>query len=455
MRPVAILVALLMAQNILAGVDFDAGADLRVRQEIMDNVPGLPNGGRANTAVAGKYKNWIRFRPRVWGAVTGEAADGSKWRLYTRILDEFRWTLRPKANQRQEWPGELLLDNLVLEGKGLFDGFLDISIGRQDTVGLYGLEHIFYDGTPGDGSRAMYADMIRLALNFEDGRRLDLFGTYNSDRCDLRLARKRNRIDGLTGFGGAEPEMDDWGFGAIWNDRLAEKIPVQIFAMHKNTMPYSHPQYGRRPSTHRTLFGARINPQLTEEWSLDMDAMAQVGWNGRNDVLYGESAYVGVKWKESCEGWRQFSKVGYRFMSGDKDAAKEDGGYGSWDPMWSRGPTEHDLYLWGSPYGTYYWTNMHYLKVTYGVDFGRLHYASVCTGPVFSAARDRMGGGNGIFEGLGTQLKYAFPIYLTASEGGRGFDISSYIQVEFFNPGDYYRTDKPSYYVRWQVDFKF
>lgn len=446
MRFAALLAALTLAQATLAGVDFDFGADLRIRQEIMDNVPGLPEGGRASAVVAGKYKNWIRFRPRVWGELKGVAFDGSVWRLNTRLTDEFRWTLRPSANQRQEWPGELILDNLFIEGKGLWDGLVDLSLGRRDSVSLFGLERVFYDGTPLDGSRAMYMDLATVGFNFEDDRRLDLFGTYNSDYCDLRLARRRNRTRALTGLGGAEPEMDDWGFGAIWSDRLAENVPMKLFAMEKNTMAYHHPKYGKRPSTHRTLFGAKVSPKFNEEWSLDLEAMAEVGWNGAHDVLYGESAYAGLNWKEAGEGVRQFSKLGYRFMSGDKNAADEDGGHGAWDPMWSRGPTEYDLYLWGSPYGTYYWSNMHYLKLTYGVEFAPLHYALVCTGPVFAAAKDGMGGGNGVFEGFSTQLKYGFPIYT---------NISSYIQFELFNPSDYYKSDKPAYYVRWQIDFKF
>ena len=49
------------------GVDFDAGADLRVRQEIMQNVPGLPNGGLLLRAPRTGFAQHMRFRPRVWG----------------------------------------------------------------------------------------------------------------------------------------------------------------------------------------------------------------------------------------------------------------------------------------------------------------------------------------------------------------------------------------------------
>ena len=41
----------------------------------------------------------------------------------------------------------------------MFDGFLDLKVGRQNLRGLCGLDRIFVDGTPGDGSRTLYTDM--------------------------------------------------------------------------------------------------------------------------------------------------------------------------------------------------------------------------------------------------------------------------------------------------------
>ena len=55
---------------------FDAGADLRIRQELMDHVPGLPNGGfRGFRFRESGYRNHIRFRPRVWAEVKADAGD--------------------------------------------------------------------------------------------------------------------------------------------------------------------------------------------------------------------------------------------------------------------------------------------------------------------------------------------------------------------------------------------
>ena len=69
-----------------SGLEADAGADLRVRQEIMHNVVGNP--GDAGAMMPRAYKknvNHIRFRPRVWGRL-----DYENFTLYGRLVDEFR-----------------------------------------------------------------------------------------------------------------------------------------------------------------------------------------------------------------------------------------------------------------------------------------------------------------------------------------------------------------------------
>ena len=46
MKNTVIVLACAVALGAQGGIDFDAGADLRIRQELMQNVPGLPNGDR-------------------------------------------------------------------------------------------------------------------------------------------------------------------------------------------------------------------------------------------------------------------------------------------------------------------------------------------------------------------------------------------------------------------------
>jgi len=434
------------------GIAFDAGADLRIRQEFVDNAPGLPGGGRTSTARYGKYRNHMRFRPRVWGEVNFD----DTIRIYTRLADEFRWNVRPK-NRTTTFPDEVIVDNLFIEGTDLFDGFLDFKIGRQDIYNMYGLDHIFVDGTPGDGSRTVYSDVARFALKFEETGTLDLFALHNWDDNPLRWGTRRSRHRSLSGLGGgAEAEMDDWGWGAIWSGQITPQLPYQVFAMQKVTSSY-HLRGEKHPSYRRELVGVKLTPKLTDEFSLQLEAMGQVGRNGSGGWLSGWSTYTGVNWKEKTdpEEISGFASLGLHLMSGDKDAADEDGGRHAWDPMWSRGVNDSELFLYGTHYGTAWWSNMALLKLEGGIDLGKGYRVAAMTGPMFAMEQDGLGGGDSHFKGLLSHLRYDFPILESEKHGSHKFEVFGHIYAELFNPGDYFDTDRPAWFLRWQIDFRF
>ena len=438
-----------------AALTFDAGADLRIRQELVGNVAGMPGGGVQLPTRRDDFTDHIRFRPRVWGESTLVTENAGVFRLYARVMDEFRWCIEP-YRPSQVFPDEVVLDNLYLEGAGLFDGFLDFNIGRQDIYGIYGLDHIFVDGTPGDGSRSVYADMARLTLNFTEVSKLDLFTIYNFDETDVRWGNDRSKHRSLTGFGGgAEPEMDDWGFGAIWGSDFGKALPYQLFVMQKNYDRFYRNDV-KHPRNQRELVGFKLMPQLDEEWSLQLEGMSQVGANGRSDMQTGWSSYAGVNWKSATESSiRPFAKFGYHFMSGDDDAADEDGGHSAWDPMWARGVNDSEILVYGSQYGFSWWSNMHFVKLTLGCEFGRCHGVYWATGPMFAAAQDGLGGGDGMLKGYYNQARYDFPILLADKSKGERFEVFGHLEAELINTGDYYESDKPMWFLRWQIEMRF
>ena len=441
------ILASLLLSSALA---FDAGVDLRIRQELMENVPCLPGSDMPAAASRGEFTNHIRFRPRIWGEVKFE-----NFRLYTRLTDEFRWCPEPYKNA-YTFPDELILDNLFLEGMELFDGLLDFRIGRQDLYGAFDLNHVFVDGTPGDGSRTTYTDMAAIKLHVDETSSIDFFALYNVDDSAIRWGTERGNHRSLTGLGGgAEPEMDDWGYGIIWNSQLADFIPYRLFVLQKNTMEFERDGVVH-PWTQRETIGTKVTPRLNEEWTLQLEAMGQVGCNGEGATLSGWSTYAGVNWRSATESTiKPFGSLGYHFMSGDDDAAEEDGGHGAWDPIWARGVNDSEMFLYGTHYGTAWWSNMHYVKLTAGLEFGRSHRLDGNVGPMFAAAQDGLGGGDGFFKGMLYQLNYAFPILLADKTKGERFEIVGHLLAEFFNPGNYFETEKPAWFFRWQVEFRF
>ena len=408
-----------------AGLDFDAGADLRIRQEIMDNVP------QCGTGRAGAFRDHIRFRPRVWGELKGDAGEAGKWRIYTRLTDEFRWYENPK-NNTLTFPGELIFDNLFIEGSGLFDGLMDVRFGRQDLFNYCGLDHVFMDGTPCDGSRTCYADMAAVKFHVDDDSTIDVFGLYNFDDADdFRWGTKRSKHSiNAARFASddADVNQDDYGYGAVWTSKLGGKVDYQVFAMQKQI---KHADYG----THTELVGAKVMPKWNEEFSSAFEVMSEF------DEQW--SAYADIGWKSAAAGWKPLAKLGYHFMSYE------------WDPMWSRAPNDSEMFLYGTHNGSAWWSNMHFVKMTAGVEFAPNHRVTASTGPMFVAERDGLGGGSGKFKGLLSQIRYDFPLFSADRTAGERFEVFGHVVAEFFNPGDYYETDRPAWFVRWQLDFRF
>ena len=407
----------------LAGFDF--GADLRIRQEIMQNVP------QANSGEAGGYRNQMRYRPRVWGEAFGDAGDAGKWRFKARLVDEFRWNVHPYS-AKTAWPGEVIFDNLFIEGKGIDDGFMDVRIGRQDLYNYCGLNHVFMDGTPGDGSRTVYSDMASVRFNVDEESALDIFGLYNLDsNHDFRWGDETRRQTGLTArYSDGDGDQDDWGYGVIWGSKLAPDFSYQVFAMQKQMK-----EPGLRERDHTELVGVKLAPRWNETLTSSFEVMSEL------DCEW--SAYADIGWKSADEGIRPFLKAGYHYMSE------------RWDPMWARAVNDSEKFLYGSHDGTAWWSNMHYVKLTGGVEFGRHHALTASTGPMFTAKNDGVGGGDGDFKGELSQLKYEFPLITADKAKGGRFEIFGHALVEMFNPGGYWATEKTAWFVRWQIELTF
>lgn len=446
-------------------VSLDAGADLRVRQEIMDNVPGTPGGGAQAPVVRGKSKNQMRFRLRAWG----DLKLGERFRVYTRLTDAPRWNITPQHSRAYEFPDELLLDNLYLDATGLFDDRIDFRIGRQDVWepgagALFGLPHVFADGTPGDGSRTLYTDMARITWHVTDESKFDAFTLYDSDRNRLRWGTGGSRNRSLNGLGGNKPEMDEFGAGLVWSSNIGgpEAVPYQLFTIFKKNYSYHDTRDVKHPGKDLTVFGARATPQLTDELSLELEGMSQVGETTDGDFCNGWSGFAGIDWRTVVsERFKPYAKLSVTYMSGDRDAATQDGGHKAWDPLWARGVENSEMFLYGTLYGVGWWSNLVHPKLTLGSSFGKYHRLNFSSGPMFAAENDGLGHADGRrsgdFKGWIHQARYDFPL-LIAPENASGisrFEIFGHLLAEFFNPGDYYDTQRPAWFVRWQIDIKF
>lgn len=448
---------------------FDAGADLRVRQEIMHNVPGLPGAPGAVLPRARKeLQNHIRYRPRVWTRL-----DAARFTLYARLVDEMReYPVKNGVKRKSRsytFPDEVVLDNLYLEGRGLFDGLLDLRLGRQDLLergrSVFGLDRVLQDGTPYDGSRACFADMARATFHASDTATLDAFALYDNGRNDLRWGNRLSRGRPLNALHpGDSPDMDEWGGGLVWRDALgAGALPYQLYVLHKHAEAYTAPGGARVPDKQITTVGARVMPEAGENLSFDLDAAQQFGTRSNGTQAGGAMGYaaVDVHKAKTHAGVRPYARLSAYYLSGDRRRTGADDNDTAWDPMWARAPQDSELMQYGTLYGLGYWSNMLYAKLTLGAELGARHALAAYSGPMWAAAQDRLGhadgSGGSLFKGVLSAVRYDFPLLL-APRGARGadrFEVFGHLLAEVFHPGDYYDSSRPAYFLRWELTFTF
>lgn len=447
----------------------DAGGDFRLRQEIMHNVPGLPGApGAMMPRAYREAQNHIRYRVRAWGRL-----DADDFTLYARVADEVREHVVENGVKRKRrtynFPDELVLDNLYLAGRGLFDGFVDFSIGRQDLFdgrhSVLGLDRIMLDGAPYVGSRSCYADMAHFTFHVSDSSTLDAFALYDNGRnvfrYGTRLSRRRpmNAINPLD-----DQDMDEWGGGLVWNDKLLDgALPYQFYTVHKHNESYTS-SLGRRVKDKQiTAVGVHLMPQVNDSLSFDFDVAKQFGTCNGGMQAGGWMAYAAADLHKAAEPetFRPYARLSAYALSGDRRPRGENDNDTSWDPMWARTPCDSELMQYGTLYGLGYWSNMFYAKLTLGTEFGRRHGVYAYSGPMWAVAQDRFGhadgSGGSMFKGVLSAVRYDFPIVLApkGAVGVKRLQVFGHVVAELFNPGDYYDTSRPSYFIRWEFSVSF
>ena len=467
---VLVSVAVPIASAETNSIVVDAGADLRVRQEIMHNITGLP--GAPGAMVPRAYRkdvNHIRFRPRVWAS-----ASWDRFTLYGRLVDEFREHIVKNGVKRDRraynFPDEVILDDLYLDGKGLFDDFLDFRIGRQDMIerghSVFGLDRILFDGSPYAGSRSCYADMIKFTFHTSEASKLDAFALYDNGRNIFRYGNHNSRGRPMNAIHPADsPGMDEWGGGLVWHDSLAEKtFPYKVYVIHKHNEAYTSASGRRMPDKQLTTVGVDITPEFNENLSFELDLADQFGTiSDGNRQAGGQMAYAAVDFHKSraAQGFHPYSRLSVYYMSGDRHHGQEGNNDTAWDPLWGRWPQDSELFQYGTLYGLGYWSNMTYLKLTLGADFGPHHHIAAYSGPIFAAAQDHAGhadgSGESMFKGVLSVVRYDFPILLAPknASGLDRFEIFGHVMAELFNPGDYYDSSRPAWFLRWELMFTF
>lgn len=421
-------------------LQLNGGADLRVRQEVMDNIPNGPFN---------EHNNYFRVRSRVWGE-----AQYSDFRLYLRLTDEFWHFNKPSDQTLNEWPNELVLDNFYLDANDLLDGWLDLRVGRQDLI--YGKGRVIMDGTPYDGSRTIYMNALRARINFDEAKKntLDILAIYNDNNDELALGG----IDGgereLNSIVPGSKGLDEWGGGLYFKSQELPEFPFELYWIYKRETKAIAPSgitlRGRKFHT----FGVRLMPKYTETISGEFEGALQTGEKDNGKNTSGYMGYAGLRYDPAVE-WKlkPFVNAGLYHLSGDDTRGARDSDSG-WNPTWARWPQISELLVLGNWWnnGAGYWTNLIYPHLEGGFNISKRHRFFASVGSLYADDADHRGGASGDHYGCLATICYDFPIFadLFGRADKRG-NIFGRLQAEVFEPGDYYDPDKTAYFLRWQL----
>ena len=425
------------------GLKLNGGGDLRIRQEILDNIP---NG------VFTEDNNYFRIRPRIWGE-----AKYKNFRLYTRWTDEFWHFNNPSDRDINEWPNELVLDNLYLDANDLFDGWLDLRVGRQDLV--YGKGRVILDGTPYDGSRTIYMDAVKASINFDEEKKnvLDLLAIYNNNHNEIALGGVDGGERELNTIVPGSKYLDEWGGGAYFKSKEFEEMPFDLYWIYKRE---TKAKLGGMTLTGRRFHtvGARLMPKYTETLSSEFEGAFQFGEKDNGEDTSGYMGYAGLRYDPAVE-WKMkpFANIGVYYLSGDDSRGQGDEDSG-WNPTWSRWPQISELMVLGNWFnnGAGYWTNLVYPHLESGFNISKVHKLFASFGPMYTDETDGAGGDSGNLYGYLGTICYDFPIFtdVFGREDKRG-NLFGRLQAEVLEPGDYYEPDHTAYFLRWQLMAKF
>ena len=415
-------------------VRVDVGAEVRLRYDVTDNLPNDKRGEADDS-------NYARVRIRPWARLSLAEDYG----LFVRLADEFRYYNRPESNSsKQRWPDVLFIDNLYFTADNLFDGALDLKVGRQDMA--FGAKRIISDGTGGDGSRSAYFDALRLTWHADEKRTLDAFALYMAKKDWMPTLGKEHE-------NGKEPHaydttgyaQDEFGAGLYWQDRANADFGYDAYYVAKTEYRNRDSKYRKEGKTFEThTVGVRLLPRFTETLSGEVELAGQAGSHG---LLAGQ-AYGGLTYAPKYDFKPKFTGAVWA-LSGDRDGARGDH---AWHAVFNR---ETGLGESIAPmYTKYNYTNLIYPHIAFACNVASFSSVKAQVGPLFTAVKEDEADGS--YRGAYAQVKYEVnPAKLFGVDLLKGGKIA--LQGEYFGKGDYFKdgSDHDALFARAEVSWSF
>ena len=346
------------------GVRFRAGGDLRLRLEAFDDIPIRT---ASPSVTRGGYNNYFRIRTRV----AGGADFGDAFSFDARVTDEFR--VRNHGRKSYEWPDEAIVDQLALSVRSLFDGRVDLRVGRQDVV--LGSGRLFAEGTAKDGSRTQYFDGVLARIHLAEKTTLDVFGFYGSCENDLAIGHEHRDV---TGLAGGYNDMDEATAGFFFEDRSHDDLGWGLYYVWLHDTTWRTAAAERVPHEDLHTFGTRLLPRFSDSVSGEFEGAFQFSESDGYDrrALFG---FASLAWAPLQRA--SFSANALHLTGDDPGTGRRE----DFNILFGRYPWISELLLYGfDGDGVGTWRNLTSLWLEAKVSPASGHSAKFTAGPVFA-----------------------------------------------------------------------
>lgn len=420
------------------------GGDLRVRQVYFDNIPTTRRGV---PEARGGVNHFFRYRTRLWTKINFR----EDCTLKVRLVNENRHYETEDSIGANNWNAmdETIVDQLYLDLNNLWDGNLDLRIGRQDLI--YGTGKVILDGTPKDGPRTIYFDAVKAVYKGFENTTLDLLGIYNNSENELAIHRENRDLNGPTGL---PYEGFEAGGGIYLKNNSLKAMPLEAYYLfkhenkHWDVFPTNIPPVLRDNSDLHTV-GLRLMPKFSDEVSGNLETAFQCGGSGGNDV----AAFMidsQIAWQmPSLAAVEGNLGLGWYYLSGNDPSTSKDEG---WNPIWSRWPQYSELYVYAYDYeGAGRWSNLSLPHLDLTLKLHPKWQTSFLLGYMFAPQKN--GTGPGDERGLLATMWNRFN--LKKNLFAEGDSLDGHILCELVEPGNYYAQNETALFARWELAYSF
>lgn len=419
-----------------AEVKFKAGVTERMRHEYWKNIFDINNDALDNL-------NFFRFKTSLWG----QADFTDDLGLYLKLTDEFRaYAYRGNnttGNKDFHFDiNEMVFDNLYLDAKNILGLPLDVRLGRQDFLGIYGEGFLIMDGTPQDGSRTFYFNAAKATWRPNEKNNLDFI--YIRDPRDdiyLPVLNEDKAPQALN-------TTDEEGYILYWKNKSLKDLALEGYYIYKREDDDGGRGLQGQKGIINTI-GSYAKYSLAP-WAFRGQLAWQFGDYGNNDrrglgwYLFVDRAFKDARFSPT-------TSLGFVYLSGDKSGSSQ---CEAWDPVFSRWPWMSELYV--SSMGTEtgiagYWTNLQLwraelvLKTTEKTKLSLWYNFLRAVQPVAASANTFSGSGKD--RGHLPQVRFDYAI---------NKNVSTYFLAEYFVPGNFYVDARDgAVFLRSEVQVKF